>query len=663
MTTQMKRAYAVLEIKSTAGGNAAGKRSFSGIASTPAPDRTQDVVLPKGAKFKLPLPLLWQHDSGDPIGWITSAKVTDKGIDVAGEIADVPEEGPLKERLRTAWQYLQNKLVRGLSIGFNPIKYSFIEGGGIEFAEWEWLELSAVTIPANQEASITTIKSIDRSSLAALGHEGQPPDRPRPGASGQKASGAPSGALFNSRSQKGNIVISIKEMVDARATKNARLKELIDARNAESRSFTDDEGAEFDTLTDEVKALDDDIRVAKYHAANASAAQPVDTKRYSGGPGPTILVRKQDPDDQYKGQAFTRTLIAKALAFMEMRQGNFVTPAQIAEARWGKSHPNLVRYMKAAVAGAGTGSGEWGAELAQADTRYTGDFIEYLYGQTIYDRLPLRAVPGRVHIKGQDGAATGYWVGESKAIPVSKADYSDVELSPLKVGAIAVCSKEWVRDASPSGEMLIRDAIVQASSQRVDSTFLSATAASAGVSPAGLLNGVTAVTNSGGDAEALRSDFQELAQPFILNKNALGLQIVTTPSLGMAIGMMINALGQPEFPGISENGGTLFGKPVLTGDNVGPGDLILLKPSDIWKIDDRGVEVSMTDQATIEQDGAPQGASDTPVAASATLMSLWQTESIGFKVVRSINFQKRRSHAVQFIGDAAYGVAAGLSTE
>ena len=664
MSTTMNRAYAVLEIKSTAS-DAGGKRSFSGVASTPTPDRSQDIVLPKGARFKLPLPLLWQHDSGDPIGWITSAKVTDKGIEVTGEIADVAEDGPLRERLRTAWQYLKNKLVRGLSIGFNPTKYSFIDGGGIEFSEWEWLELSAVTIPANQEASITTIKSIDR-SLAALGQKGLPPDRPRPGASGQANSGAPSGALSHSRSQKGKDTMNIKEMIEARATKSARLKELIDARTAESRAFSDDEGAEFDTLTEEVKALDDDIRVAKYHAANSAAATPVDTKRYSGaggGGGPTILVRKQDPDDVYKGQAFTRTLIAKALAFMEMRQGNFVTPAQIAEKRWGKTHPKLVAYMKAAVAGAGTGSGEWGAELAQADTRYTGDFIEYLYGQTIYDRLPLRAVPGRVHIKGQDGAATGYWVGESKAIPVSKADYSDVELSPLKVGAIAVCSKEWVRDASPSGEMLIRDAIVQASSQRVDSTFLSATAASNGVSPAGLLNGVTAVTNSGGDAEALRSDFQELAQPFILNKNALGLQIVTTPSLGMAIGMMINALGQPEFPGISENGGTLFGKPVLTGDNVGPGDLILLKPSDIWKIDDRGVEVSMTDQATIEQDGVPQGASDTPVAASATLMSLWQTESIGFKVVRSINFQKRRSHAVQFIGDAAYGVAAGLSTD
>lgn len=658
----MHRAYSILNVKTIS--ETSEHYVIEGVASTPSVDRMGDVVEPLGAKFKLPMPLLWQHQSVLPVGLVTFARPTSKGIPYRAELPKVAEAGNLRARVEEAVQSIKYRLVAAVSIGFQEVKGAVerLQDGGVRFKEWEWLELSLVTIPANAEATITSIKSLDQRQRAALGTS-PPPDQHRPGASGQSTSGAPSGAPSHSRSQKGKDTMDIKQMIETRSTKNARLKELIEARTAESRAFTDDEGAEFDTLTDEVKALDDDIRVAKYHAANASAANPVDTKRYSGGPGPTILVRKQDPDDQFKGQAFTRTLIAKALAFMEMRQGNFVTPAQIAEARWGKSHPKLVAYMKAAVAGAGTGSGEWGAELAQADTRYTGDFIEYLYGQTIYDRLPLRPVPGRVHIKGQDGAATGYWVGESKAIPVSKADYSDVELSPLKVGAIAVCSKEWVRDASPSGEMLIRDAIVQASSQRVDSTFLSATAVSAGVSPAGLLNGVTAVTNSGGDAEALRSDFQELAQPFIANKNALGLQIVTTPSLGMAIGMMVNALGQAEFPGINENGGTLFGKPVLTGDNVGPGDLILLKPSDIWKIDDRGVEVSMTDQATIEQDGAPQGASDTPVAASATLMSLWQTESIGFKVVRSINFQKRRSHAVQFIGDAAYGVAGGLSTE
>lgn len=650
----MNRAYAVLEIKAASDG---GKRTFRGVATTPTPDRMQDIVVPTGLKFKLPIPLLWQHDGGDPIGWVNTAKVTSKGIEVEGEIASIPDEGDLQKRLDKAWQYIKNKLVRGLSIGFNPIKYEYIEAtGGLQFNESEWLELSAVTIPANQEATITTIKSLDVKALAALGREG-PPSRPSPGASGQKQQAA-SGRLFHSRSQKGNTM-NLKEMIEARSTKNARLKELIDLRTAESRGFSEDEGAEFDALTDEVKSLDDDIRVAKYHQSNAAAATPV-SKEY--GKGQTILVKKEDPEEKFQGQSMTRMFIAKALSFIEMRNGNFVSPGQVAEARWGKSHPKLVQYIKAGVAGGGTGSGEWGAELAQSDTRYMGDFLQYLYGQTVFDRLALREVPGRVHIKGQDGAATGYWTGESKAIHVSKPDFSDVELTPLKVGAIAVCSKDLVRSSSPSAEMLIRDSLVQAISQRVDATFLSTTAASNGVSPAGLLNGVTAVTASGIDADALRSDIQRLYHPFILAKNASGLTLVTNPALAKAISLMTNALGQTEFPGLTQNGGTLLGDPVVTGDNVGAGDLILLKPSDIWKIGDGGVEVSMSDQATIEQDSAAQGASDTPTAASATLMSMWQTESIAFKVVRSMNYQKRRTGVVQFIGNANYGIGAGLTT-
>ncbi len=367
------------------------------------------------------------------------------------------------------------------------------------------------------------------------------------------------------------------------------------------------------------------------------------------------FVKKTDPEDKFKGQSFTRILIAKAAAFSAMREGDFTTPAEIAQKRWGQTHPNLVNVIKAGVAGGGTGSGEWGAELADSNTRFTGDFIEFLYAMTVFDRLPLRSVPARVHIKGQDGAATGYWTGESKGIAVSKPDFSDVELTPLKVGAIAVCSKELIADSSPSAEMWIRDSIAQASGQRVDTTFLSTTAASAGVSPAGILNGLSAYSPSGTDAAAVRADLMTLYTGFLTAKNASGLVQVMTPSMAKALSLLVNSLGQVEFPGLNADGGTLLGDKVFTGDNVTPGDWILLKPSDIWKIGDGGIEVSMSDSATIEQDSAPAGAGDTPVAASATLMSLWQTEQVGFKVVRRINYAKRRTSAVTVLSDAEYG--------
>ena len=67
--------------------------------------------------------------------------------------------------------HLLAKLVRGLSIGFSATESARIEPGyGLRFLKWQWLELSAVTIPANADCSITAIKSADQAiRRAAIG--------------------------------------------------------------------------------------------------------------------------------------------------------------------------------------------------------------------------------------------------------------------------------------------------------------------------------------------------------------------------------------------------------------------------------------------------------------------------------------------------------------
>src|SRR5689334_9772704 len=59
-------------------------RRFKGVASTITPDRMDDIVDPKGAVFKLPIPFLYQHDSSKPIGWIDVANITGTQIKVEG---------------------------------------------------------------------------------------------------------------------------------------------------------------------------------------------------------------------------------------------------------------------------------------------------------------------------------------------------------------------------------------------------------------------------------------------------------------------------------------------------------------------------------------------------------------------------------------------------
>lgn len=438
---------------------------------------------------------------------------------------------------------------------------------------------------------------------------------------------------------------------------------------------TPEDRAEFDSIDAELVRKEDELRIASYDLRMSQVAQPVyvrdDSRAFhpTGTPNdsrvhagmrvaPFLNLKVKDQDDKFPGQSFIRKVVVNALAYNEMQQGRFVSPVDIAMHRgWQHTNPTLVNVIKmAATPGFGTGTGEAGAELAQSDTRYTGDFIEFLYGLTVFDRLPLRQVPARVVIKGTDGAATGYWPGESKAIPVTTGSASSVELTPLKVAAIAVASNEILADASPSAEMWIRDLLANALAQRVDQTFLSASAASAGVSPAGILNGISAGTSAGTSADNIRTDLMTLAQNFIDARNARNLWVVTSHGLGLAIKLLKNALGQPEFDGVTMDGGTIEGFNLMFGDNVGSGDVIMLKPDEIWKIGDSGIQVSFSRDATIEQQTDPSGATDTPVGMTTTnATNMFQEDSTAIRVIRRINYQKRRTHAVAFIGDAAYG--------
>ncbi|MBI4290323.1 MAG: HK97 family phage prohead protease [Betaproteobacteria bacterium] len=133
-------------------------REFSGIASTPSTDLQGDKIDPLGGKVSLPIPLLWMHNSSTPVGWVTRAEPRADGIGVSCQFAKITEPASLKEEIDRYWAMVKSKLVRGLSIGFRTLKETPISGGFF-ISEWLWLELSCVVIPANQDASITAIKS------------------------------------------------------------------------------------------------------------------------------------------------------------------------------------------------------------------------------------------------------------------------------------------------------------------------------------------------------------------------------------------------------------------------------------------------------------------------------------------------------------------------
>lgn len=438
------------------------------------------------------------------------------------------------------------------------------------------------------------------------------------------------------------------------ATRQAALAAIV---QREGRTLSDAEQAEYNSLDAEYGTLQEDEAAAVAEGARASAlsSQPARPRGVSGAPAVlTRTTQAQRNGDRFQGQTWARIQLAKLNAALAFKEGNVVNVPELLT-RLYPTRPEIakiahfsIRRQAAGVEGGAVLSGEAGSELIALDSQFTGDFIEFLYSQTLFDRMGFHGVPADVTIKGQDGAFTGYWVGEKKPIPASIGSYSTVNLGLLKAAGLTYLSRSLIERSAPAAEMLFRDGVVKATAQAVDTKAFSTDAASANVSPAGLLQGLSGVASVGGRLQDLYADLAYLTGIFVTAKNTGGLKFVSNKSVANQIAHLLSPLtGLPAFAGqITEEGGTLDGRPYLTGDNVVAGSLLLVKPSDVWKIGDSGVYVSLSTDATIEADTAPTGEGAGPTAQSANMVSMFQTDSVAIKAVRDINYQFRRSQAI-----------------
>ncbi|QHJ82375.1 MAG: hypothetical protein [Bacteriophage sp.] len=640
----MNRAYSFLEVK------AVGEetRTITGWATTPEVDRVGDIVEPLGVKYKNPIPLLWQHEHDKPIGLVEFGKPTAKGVPFTATLPRIEEEGALRDRIEEAWQSIKAGLVRAVSIGFRSLDSEPIKGTyGIRYKSTEVFELSAVTIPAQASATINTVKSFDVGCPAALGKKEIPVVRLA------KPAGASAPVVKHipvvpkpEEGQDMKFAEQIKSFKDALEQKSARQTELLES--AEGRTLDAAESEEFDTLSDEIGATETHIRrletMEKSAIANAKPVTDVSGMRERS----SITVKATNPVS--KGTAFTRYVIAQCRA-----KGNLMQAAEIAK-QWTDT-PEVEQVLKAAVAAGTTTDATWAAPLVPYQ-QMSNDFIELLRPATLLGRMTgLRNVPFNVRIPGQTQGSTVAWVGETAPKPVSALGFADITLRFNKLAGIVVISDELARLSTPSAEGIIRGDLVAQIAQFTDDSFINpAYAAVTDVRPASVTNGVTPIAASGTDADALRADVRALYSTFIAaNMSTAGAAWVMTSTQAMSIGMMLNPLGQPEFPGLGAEGGSFMGLPVLVSEVV-PSDssgsiIVLVKQSEILLADEGGVTVDVSREASLQMNSTP----DNPATASTVMTSLWQNNLLGIRAERMITWRKRRPQAVAYISGANYG--------
>lgn len=158
----MRKTYTLPLSVRFAGPEAEGE--FSGIAATLQTDRHGTRFAPGAfaaslaawrARGALP-PLLWNHDTDEPIGVLVAAQETEVGLEITGRIALGTGNG------RRAYELLKTGSgALGLSVGFRSI--STDDTGTVPiFHEVDLVEVSLVATPSQPGAVITQVRAADR---------------------------------------------------------------------------------------------------------------------------------------------------------------------------------------------------------------------------------------------------------------------------------------------------------------------------------------------------------------------------------------------------------------------------------------------------------------------------------------------------------------------
>ena len=151
----MKHITAPIELKSLdEQGRFAGYASVFGMV-----DNQQDRV-ERGAflatlrdKPVSEIKLLWQHQMQEPIGHVERLFEDDNGLYIEGRLLLSVQRG------REAYDLVKAGVLEGLSIGYRPVSYRIDPETGVRhLLKVDLFEVSLVTFPANEEASITVVK-------------------------------------------------------------------------------------------------------------------------------------------------------------------------------------------------------------------------------------------------------------------------------------------------------------------------------------------------------------------------------------------------------------------------------------------------------------------------------------------------------------------------
>jgi hypothetical protein len=311
--------------------------------------------------------------------------------------------------------------------------------------------------------------------------------------------------------------------------------------------------------------------------------------------------------------------------------------------------------LRAAIAPAQTTVAGWAAELVNIAV---ADFLNQLPIIAMYPRIAAKGPRftfgqyGVIKIPARSATPTinGSFIGEGQPIPVRKLGLSSISLTPKKMGVISEFTREMALHSIPSIEGVVRQAINDDTAVAIDTVLIDANPATT-VRPAGLLNGISGLTPSAAAAriDKIIADISALMAPIIAARGGRDLVLLCNPAQKLSMSWAVTPMGQFIF-----QDGELAsrGLTVVSSTSMPATQLVMIDAADFASVTGDSPQFDVSDVATIhEEDTTPLaiGTAGAPPTVAAPVRSLWQTASIGIRMMLDMNWTMRRAGMVSWM--------------
>jgi HK97 family phage major capsid protein/HK97 family phage prohead protease len=634
-----------------------GDDPFEFVMSDGSVDRMGDIIEPDAwelRNFKSNPVALFSHNPEFPIGTWQDVAVHRGQLTGRLELME-----PVSERLRELHAAVNAGVLRAVSVGFHSRKFEPIEGskvGGLRFLEAELVECSLVSVPANPNAlAKAKALGISRDGLQAIFGVSADKD---PKSSQREPRGVPA---VGTHPPKATNMNQLSERIQDAQNDLVALTDQLQAVNP-------DDLTQYTDLSDRIEQARSQIAIwerAERNLAQSSEVVTVPSSRTTvlppgtspRAPMPKTWAQPKKEAVRNNGQFLMNALIAMAIAHEKHLQ-----PEQaLVERGWGDDvevRACLEWMQRAASNAATTNTSTWAQELVQIQY---GDFLAALPIASVYSPLSARGERitlgrfGQISLPVEQTTPTiaGSFVAEGAPIPVRQGAFGTFTLGLKKMAVITTFTRELYEHSNPTIDTLLRDMIGRHTIPAIDNILLDNNPATS-VRPPGIRNGVSGQTpTAGGGFNALVGDIINLMNVLVAANSFRRPTWIMNPQQVLKISMTQSTAGVGVFPFKAEiDAGMLVGYPVISSPTVTAGMVILLDAADFVSLSGDDPRFEVSDQATLHMEDTTPLAIGTPGApptVAAPVRSLFQTDTLGLRMILPMNWAMRRTGLVSWV--------------